>query len=191
MPRSKSRVQIPSPAPVFCRPSLLARVLRVEHVRRGSQVVRPRSAKPPSPVRFRPAPPVSTLTFISKEVPRYARDFGSGLPLRSRPLSASSSIPARASSFHSEFHLKRGPSLRSGFRQREDTSTTVLPTRILKSTTPRRRGTQVVRERSAKPLYVGSIPTRASSFHRDLLCTRRSLAALGISAAGSRFAHAR
>jgi hypothetical protein len=25
-----------------------------------------------------------------------------------------------------------------------------------------RRGTQVVRERSAKPLYVGSIPTRAS-----------------------------
>ena len=27
-----------------------------------------------------------------------------------------------------------------------------------------RRGTQVVRERSAKPLYVGSIPTRASSF---------------------------
>src|SRR5712691_5547444 len=27
-----------------------------------------------------------------------------------------------------------------------------------------RRGTQVVRERSAKPLYVGSIPTRASKF---------------------------
>jgi len=27
------------------------------------------------------------------EVPRYARDFGSGLPLRSRPLGASSSIP--------------------------------------------------------------------------------------------------
>ena len=26
------------------------------------------------------------------------------------------------------------------------------------------RGTQVVRERSAKPLYVGSIPTRASRF---------------------------
>ena len=26
------------------------------------------------------------------------------------------------------------------------------------------RGTQVVRERSAKPLYVGSIPTRASIF---------------------------
>src|ERR1700675_3965154 len=26
-----------------------------------------------------------------------------------------------------------------------------------------RRGTQVVRERSAKPLYVGSIPTRAST----------------------------
>ena len=31
-----------------------------------------------------------------------------------------------------------------------------------------RRGTQVVRERSAKPLYVGSIPTRASSFCNDL-----------------------
>ena len=28
----------------------------------------------------------------------------------------------------------------------------------------RRRGTQVVRERSAKPLCVGSIPTRASKF---------------------------
>ena len=33
-----------------------------------------------------------------------------------------------------------------------------------------RRGTQVVRERSAKPLYVGSIPTRASTF--KLLKTR-------------------
>jgi hypothetical protein len=30
------------------------------------------------------------------------------------------------------------------------------------------RGTQVVRERSAKPLYVGSIPTRASNFSNDL-----------------------
>jgi hypothetical protein len=29
---------------------------------------------------------------------------------------------------------------------------------------PSRRGTQVVRERSAKPLCVGSIPTRASNF---------------------------
>ena len=29
---------------------------------------------------------------------------------------------------------------------------------------PARRGTQVVRERSAKPLCVGSIPTRASKF---------------------------
>jgi hypothetical protein len=44
-----------------------------------------------------------------------------------------------------------------------------------------RRGTQVVRERSAKPLYVGSIPTRASikSLYKiracgilTLLCTR-------------------
>ena len=31
-----------------------------------------------------------------------------------------------------------------------------------------RRGTQVVRERSAKPLCVGSIPTRASNIFRDL-----------------------
>jgi hypothetical protein len=31
-----------------------------------------------------------------------------------------------------------------------------------------RRGTQVVRERSAKPLYVGSIPTRASINTRTL-----------------------
>jgi hypothetical protein len=31
------------------------------------------------------------------------------------------------------------------------------------------RGTQVVRERSAKPLYVGSIPTRASRFFLQLL----------------------
>jgi hypothetical protein len=31
-----------------------------------------------------------------------------------------------------------------------------------------RRGTQVVRERSAKPLYVGSIPTRASIKTRTL-----------------------
>jgi hypothetical protein len=44
------------------------------------------------------------------------------------------------------------------------------------------RGTQVVRERSAKPLCVGSIPTRASNlfidwaaspgFNRSFLCTR-------------------
>ena len=32
------------------------------------------------------------------------------------------------------------------------------------------RGTQVVRERSAKPLYVGSIPTRASSLSLHLGC---------------------
>ena len=31
-----------------------------------------------------------------------------------------------------------------------------------------RRGTQVVRERSAKPLCVGSIPTRASIFFNNL-----------------------
>jgi hypothetical protein len=31
----------------------------------------------------------------------------------------------------------------------------------------RRRGTQVVRERSAKPLCVGSIPTRASKSFND------------------------
>jgi hypothetical protein len=31
-----------------------------------------------------------------------------------------------------------------------------------------RRGTQVVRERSAKPLCVGSIPTRASNFLNNL-----------------------
>jgi hypothetical protein len=31
-----------------------------------------------------------------------------------------------------------------------------------------RRGTQVVRERSAKPLCVGSIPTRASNHFNDL-----------------------
>jgi hypothetical protein len=31
------------------------------------------------------------------------------------------------------------------------------------------RGTQVVRERSAKPLYVGSIPTRASNLSSQLL----------------------
>ena len=31
------------------------------------------------------------------------------------------------------------------------------------------RGTQVVRERSAKPLRVGSIPTRASNFSLQLL----------------------
>jgi hypothetical protein len=30
-----------------------------------------------------------------------------------------------------------------------------------------RRGTQVVRERSAKPLCVGSIPTRASSLLKE------------------------
>jgi hypothetical protein len=30
------------------------------------------------------------------------------------------------------------------------------------------RGTQVVRERSAKPLYVGSIPTRASNLFNCL-----------------------
>src|SRR5713226_1912410 len=34
-----------------------------------------------------------------------------------------------------------------------------------------RRGTQVVRERSAKPLYVGSIPTRASTIFINNLLT--------------------
>ena len=33
---------------------------------------------------------------------------------------------------------------------------------------PPRRGTQVVRERSAKPLCVGSIPTRASKLSNNL-----------------------
>ena len=33
----------------------------------------------------------------------------------------------------------------------------------------KRRGTQVVRERSAKPLCVGSIPTRASKFFKPFL----------------------
>ncbi len=35
---------------------------------------------------------------------------------------------------------------------------------------PQRRGTQVVRERSAKPLCVGSIPTRASKLLNDWAC---------------------
>ena len=47
------------------------------------------------------------------------------------------------------------------------------------------RGTQVVRERSAKPLCVGSIPTRASILFVDVLCSDsryasfNSIAALG------------
>ena len=40
------------------------------------------------------------------------------------------------------------------------------------------RGTQVVRERSAKPLYVGSIPTRASNLY-DPFITVPSLALPG------------
>jgi hypothetical protein len=40
------------------------------------------------------------------------------------------------------------------------------------------RGTQVVRERSAKPLCVGSIPTRASKFFYNLEQGRKSLAAV-------------
>jgi hypothetical protein len=35
---------------------------------------------------------------------------------------------------------------------------------VLSGPAQSRRGTQVVRERSAKPLCVGSIPTRASTF---------------------------
>jgi hypothetical protein len=49
----------------------------------------------------------------------------------------------------------------------------------------------VVRERSAKPLCVGSIPTRASKSFPEISSLPRSLAPLGISAACSRFAHAR
>ena len=42
------------------------------------------------------------------------------------------------------------------------------------------RGTQVVRERSAKPLYVGSIPTRASNSHSDrMVITIGSYSATG------------
>ena len=40
------------------------------------------------------------------------------------------------------------------------------------------RGTQVVRERSAKPLYVGSIPTRASNHFLHLLDVLRSVSTL-------------
>src|ERR1700730_3447519 len=45
-----------------------------------------------------------------------------------------------------------------------------------------RRGTQVVRERSAKPLCVGSIPTRASKLSRQLLdfTELRSLPSIGL-----------
>ena len=57
MPRSKSRVQIPSPAPDIATLAAGEAFLPVVPKRRGSQVVRPRSAKPLSAVRFRPAPP--------------------------------------------------------------------------------------------------------------------------------------
>ncbi|MCU1250793.1 MAG: hypothetical protein JWQ49_3822 [Edaphobacter sp.] len=40
-----------------------------------------------------------------------------------------------------------------------------------------RRGTQVVRERSAKPLCVGSIPTRASKFLNNLATSQKNLVA--------------
>src|SRR5215470_7787910 len=46
------------------------------------------------------------------------------------------------------------------------------------------RGTQVVRERSAKPLYVGSIPTRASSLsvlHFNYRLSPQELAAFSAS----------
>jgi hypothetical protein len=39
------------------------------------------------------------------------------------------------------------------------------------------RGTQVVRERSAKPLCVGSIPTRASKFFNNLATSQKDLVA--------------
>jgi hypothetical protein len=41
-----------------------------------------------------------------------------------------------------------------------------------------RRGTQVVRERSAKPLCVGSIPTRASKFLNNLATIQKNLVAI-------------
>ena len=43
---------------------------------------------------------------------------------------------------------------------------------------PSRRGTQVVRERSAKPLCVGSIPTRASTISNLYTATKRTAAVL-------------
>jgi hypothetical protein len=99
LPRSKSRVQIPSPAPEFVNP----RPGRGFFPWRGSQVVRPRSAKPLSPVRFRPAPPVSpkrgcgTRSFAGLRIS--AAGSRSPFGACSRLLNASSSIPARASSF--------------------------------------------------------------------------------------------
>src|SRR6201985_3077266 len=44
---------------------------------------------------------------------------------------------------------------------------------------PLRRGTQVVRERSAKPLCVGSIPTRASKVQDALLLVQGPSLGLG------------
>src|SRR6185503_1121792 len=48
---------------------------------------------------------------------------------------------------------------------------------LLKLGSPHRRGSQVVRQRSAKPLFGGSIPPRASNtlFPYEINCSRRSL----------------
>ncbi len=48
---------------------------------------------------------------------------------------------------------------------------------VRESAGPVRRGTQVVRERSAKPLCVGSIPTRASIFFNNLADSPNDLVA--------------
>ena len=45
------------------------------------------------------------------------------------------------------------------------------------------RGTQVVRERSAKPLCVGSIPTRASNLPRDFVHARQFCAPMLVAVA--------
>src|SRR6266478_6514930 len=64
---------------------------------RGTQVVRERSAKP----LYVGSIPTRASNFYCDyhEIPRCARDFGCGLPLRSRPQTGSSSIPTRASNY--------------------------------------------------------------------------------------------
>ena len=89
-------------------------------------------ARKAAQVRIPPSPPAFC------KVPRYARDFACGLPLRSRPQSGSSSNPSLSAS------LPPGPSLRSGFRLRAPASLT--PAKRLKfESLP-------LRQSSARPL---------------------------------------
>src|SRR5713101_6078996 len=189
---------------------------RFAYARKTAQVSCQRSALDPSlrsGFRLRaPASltPAKRLKFRARDqhwIPRCARDFACGLPLRSRPQNGSSFVPeisigslaalgispagsrfahARKTAQVSCQRSALDPSLRSGFRLRAPASLT--PAKRLKFRARDQHWSPRCARDFACGLPLRSRPQNGSSFVPEI--SIGALAALGISPAGSRFAHA-